>query len=303
MQNLTMNFDQANEDYRRIEGAIRYIEQNLDGQPSLKDIAASVNLSEYHFQRLFSRWVGISPKRFMQYLTKERAKALLGDSRDVLDAALSSGLSGPGRLHDLFVTWEAVTPGEFKQRGLGLEIHYGFHPTPFGECLLALTDRGVCSLAFVENGDRQAALRSLQASWPEAALKEDPGSTGQALDALFNQFTGGESSPVRLYLSGTNFQLKVWEALLRIPPGTVVSYDDLAVAVGLPGAARAVGNAVGRNPVPVIIPCHRVIRKSGEFGNYRWGSPRKKALIGWEAASAERMHSSPEPALSGASIG
>jgi AraC family transcriptional regulator of adaptative response/methylated-DNA-[protein]-cysteine methyltransferase len=287
MQNLNIDFAGACNDYRRVEKAILYLEQHFTEQPGLKELAASANLSEFHFQRLFTRWVGISPKRFMQYLTKEWAKQLLEESRDLLYASLASGLSGPGRLHDLFVTWEAVTPGEYKQRGRGLTIRYGFHPTPFGECLLAMTDRGVCSLAFVRDGDHQGTLRFLRSSWPEASFKEDPTSTGGAAAAIFSRFTLGESSPVRLHLSGTNFQLKVWEALLNIPAGTVVSYEDIAVAIGLPGAARAVGNAVGRNPLPVIIPCHRVIRRSGEIGEYRWGSQRKKALLGWEAAALQ----------------
>jgi len=306
MQNLNIDFLAACDDYQRVEKAILYLEGHFTEQPGLKELAASASLSEFHFQRLFTRWVGISPKRFMQYLTKERAKQLLAESRDLLYTALASGLSGPGRLHDLFVTWEAVTPGEFKQRGQGLTIRYGFHPTPFGECLLALTDRGVCSLAFVRDGDHAGALHSLRASWPEADFVEDPTSTGGAAADIFTRIAIGESSPVRLHLSGTNFQLKVWEALLNIPAGTVVSYEDIAVAIGMPGAARAVGTAIGRNPLPVIIPCHRVIRRSGEIGEYRWGSQRKKAILGWEAAATERAHRSsgtPEPSWSGASNG
>jgi AraC family transcriptional regulator, regulatory protein of adaptative response / methylated-DNA-[protein]-cysteine methyltransferase len=288
MQSLNLGFDQLSADYRRIERAIHYLEQHVTEQPSLKEMADSVNLSEYHFQRLFSRWVGISPKRFMQYLTKERAKALLLDSRDLLETSLVSGLSGPGRLHDLFVTSEAVTPGEFKRRGQGLEIRYGFHPTPFGECLLALTGRGVSNLIFVLDDDREKSLAELRGYWPEANLREDPVSTGPIVEALFDRILKGEASPLNLYLNGTNFQLKVWEALLRIPAGTVVSYEDVAVSIGMPGASRAVGNAVNRNPIPVIVPCHRVIRKSGDLSNYRWGSSRKKALLGWEAAALER---------------
>lgn len=288
MEMPAVNYEQLAEDYRRVERAIRFLEEHVEEQPDLKELAGSVGLSEYHFQRLFSRWVGISPKRFMQYLTKERARALLGESRDLLGVAFESGLSGPSRLHDLFIAWEAATPGEIKRLGAGLEILYGFHPTPFGECLLALTERGVCHLAFVAEGERQAALQSLAARWASAALREDAEATRPLANRIFELFRVEETGPIRLHLKGTNFQLKVWEALLRIPPGRVVSYEDLALQVGMPGAARAVARAVASNPVPVLIPCHRVIRKAGDFGGYRWGPVRKKALLGWEAACLER---------------
>jgi AraC family transcriptional regulator of adaptative response/methylated-DNA-[protein]-cysteine methyltransferase len=297
MEKINHQFDQLSADYRLIERTIQYLEQNFTEHPRLKDVAESVNLSEYHFQRLFTRWVGVSPKRFMQYLTKEWAKGLLLDSQGVLEAALASGLSGPGRLHDLFVSSEAVTPGEFKQRGRGLEIRYGFHPTPFGECLLAMTERGVCNLIFVLDDDRKKTMAELQGYWPEATVVEDAGSTGPVVEALFDRIYTGDSSPLRLHLSGTNFQLKVWEALLGIPAGTVVSYEDVALSIGMPGASRAVGNAVNRNPIPVIIPCHRVIRKTGDLSKYRWGLPRKKALLGWEATTIERAVRQPETAL------
>ena len=281
----TMDLESAKQldlDYQRVGQAIRYVEEHYLDQPSLKEMAQSVGLSEYHFQRLFSRWVGISPKRFMQYLTKEQAKQLLINSKDVLSATYQSGLSGPGRLHDLFVTCEAVTPGEFKGRGRGVLIRYGFHPTPFGECLIATTARGVCNLMFLQEGDRNAALAELEAYWPAAEIIHDPGRTRGAAAEILTLFQMRTPAPLRLYLSGTNFQIKVWEALLKIPPGSVVSYEDVAISIGLPGASRAVGNAVSHNPIPVLIPCHRVIRKSGEFGAYRWGAPRKKAMIGWE---------------------
>ena len=281
----TMDLESAKQldlDYQRVGQAIRYVEEHYLDQPSLKEMAQSVGLSEYHFQRLFSRWVGISPKRFMQYLTKEQAKQLLINSKDVLSATYQSGLSGPGRLHDLFVTCEAVTPGEFKGRGRGVLIRYGFHPTPFGECLIATTARGVCNLMFLQEGDRNAALAELEAYWPAAEIIHDPGRTRGAADEIMTLFQMRTPAPLRLYLSGTNFQIKVWEALLKIPPGSVVSYEDVAISIGMPKASRAVGNAVAHNPIPVLIPCHRVIRKSGEFGAYRWGAPRKKAMIGWE---------------------
>lgn len=290
MMKGTMDLESANQlnlDYQRVEQAIRYVEENYLEQPSLRDMAQSVGLSEYHFQRLFSRWVGISPKRFMQYLTKEQAKQLLMNSQDILSATYQSGLSGPGRLYDLFVTCEAVTPGEFKGRGRGVLIHYGFHPTPFGECLIASTRRGVCNLMFLQEGDRNAAIAELRAHWSAAEITYDPDQTRDAADEILTLFQMRSPAPLRLYLRGTNFQIKVWEALLKIPSGSVVSYEDIAISIGSPAGSRAVGNAISRNPVPVLIPCHRVIRKSGEFGDYRWGSPRKKAMLGWELSKGD----------------
>jgi AraC family transcriptional regulator of adaptative response/methylated-DNA-[protein]-cysteine methyltransferase len=290
------DYSQLSEDYRRIEKAIWYLERNSDRQPDLKEMAESAGLSEYHFQRLFSRWVGISPKRFLQYLTKEHAKALLEGTGNLLDATYGSGLSSPGRLHDLFVSCEAVSPGEFKARGEGLRIAYGFHPSPFGECLLATTRRGICGLVFVENGAREAALDGLKRRWARAEFVHDPQTTRPALEQIFRLFQGQAGPPARLLLSGTNFQIKVWEALLRIPPGRVVSYADIALQIGLPRSARAVGNAVSRNPIAVIIPCHRVIRKAGDLGGYRWGIARKKALLGWETARLEPAWQQPASA-------
>ncbi|GAB4376928.1 MAG: methylated-DNA--[protein]-cysteine S-methyltransferase [Calditrichia bacterium] len=278
-----MNYQQLAEDYRRIEKAIQYLEANFNRQPQLSEIAAAINLSEYHFQKLFSRWVGISPKRFLQFLTKEYAKKLLEKSRNLLEVTYDSGLSSPSRLHDLFVTCEAVTPGEFARKGEGLTIYYGFHPTPFGECLAALTGRGLCALHFVMENDRQGALEKLKLSWEHASLREDPERTAAVVRQIF-LVPLKPPKPLHLLLKGTNFQIKVWEALLKIPVGAVVSYEDIAAFVGMPRAARAVGNAVGQNPLPFIIPCHRVIKKVGDFGNYGGGTARKKAMIGWEAA-------------------
>lgn len=280
----TINYQQSSQDYERIEQAIYFLQSHHHEQPTLSEMAHSVNLSEYHFQRLFSRWVGISPKRFMQYLTKEQAKHLLTRSEDLLSVSYATGLSGPSRLHDLFVTCEAVTPGEYKQRGEGVEIRFGIHSSPFGECLVALTDRGVCNLMFVQNHEREAAITFLKDNWPAAKFTEDYSGTGVVIDEMMVLFQKKSSTPLRLYLSGTNFQIKVWEALLQIPPGSVVSYEDVAMHIGMPSASRAVGNAISRNPIPVLIPCHRVIRKSGEFGDYRWGASRKKAILGWEMA-------------------
>jgi AraC family transcriptional regulator of adaptative response/methylated-DNA-[protein]-cysteine methyltransferase len=278
-----MDYSQSSQDYARIEQAIRFLEENFHAQPSLGEIAASAGLSEYHFQRLFTRWVGISPKRFLQFLTKEHAKELLEKSRPLLDVSYASGLSGPGRLHDLFVTCEAVTPGEFKNKGQGVTIAYGFHPSPFGKCLLGLTERGICHLAFVSGSQRQA-VEDLQRRWPKASLAQDTERTRPLAQQAFARFEQPCLTPLSLFLSGTNFQLKVWEALLEILPGALTSYQDIAARLGLPAAARAVGNAVGQNPISVLIPCHRVIQKTGRFGNYRWGTARKKALLGWEAA-------------------
>lgn len=279
------NFRQLSADYQRIEQAIHYLEANVQRQPGLQEIASSLNLSEYHFQRLFTRWAGISPKRFLQFLTKEHAKTLLARSTPLLEAAYEVGLSSPGRLHDLFVQCEAATPGEFKSKGLGLVIFYGFHPTPFGECLLGMTDRGICHLAFVQDRDRDAALRDLRPAWANATLRASPERTRPLAERIFAP-SGQPSAPIHLLLRGTNFQIKVWEALLRIPSGQVTSYESIAAHLRLSDAARAVGNAVASNPVAYLIPCHRVIRKVGEFGDYRYGPARKKAILAWEMAQA-----------------
>ncbi len=279
-------YPQLSDDYSRIEQVIYYLEQNASRQPSLAEIAGSIHLSEYHFQRLFTRWVGVSPKRFLQFITKEHAKQLLSRSSSILDASYQVGLSSPGRLHDLFVTWEAVTPGEFKQRGDGLTIRYGFHASPFGEVLLGSTGRGICHLSFVMPAGREAALQSLRSGWPRAGLVEDPASTQRLISAIFQSPDVHPGGPLQVYMSGSNFQLKVWEALLRIPSGSVVSYGDIAGYLGDPQASRAVGNALAHNPVAVLIPCHRVIHSLGEFGNYHYGEARKIALLGWEMARA-----------------
>ncbi len=250
----------ANADYERIEKAIKFIENNFSSQPSLKDIAAHIGLSEYHFQRLFSRWVGISPKRFLQFLTKEYAKQLLENSVNLLDVTYEAGLTSPGRLHDLFVTCEAVTPGEFKNKGEGLTITYGFHASPFGECMLATTDRGICGFNFVKNGKQNHVFSKLKYSWKNAELVEDPDVSRALVNEIFNPAFTNDSVPLHLILNGTNFQIKVWEALIKIPFGAMVSYEDVAVQIGLPKATRAVGTAVGHNPISYIIPCHRVIR-------------------------------------------
>jgi AraC family transcriptional regulator of adaptative response/methylated-DNA-[protein]-cysteine methyltransferase len=275
-------------DYQLIAAAITYLETHHRTQPSLEELAAHLAVSPYHLQRLFKRWAGISPKRFVQYLTVEHAKQLLAASHTMLDAAYETGLSGPGRLHDLFVNVEAMTPGEFKLRGRGLTIQYGFHASPFGECLLATTPRGICSLNFVGAGGQRGELEGLHARWPAADLVENTGATAPVAESIF-AFPLPAQPPLRLLLAGTNFQLKVWEALLRIPPGSVCTYEDVAQVIGQPSASRAVGGAVGANAIAYLIPCHRVIRKSGVVRDYRWGSTRKKALLGWEAARLEQQ--------------
>ena len=276
------------DDYSRIERAIQFLEQNYHRQPDLREVAQSVNLSEFHFQRLFRRWAGISPKRFIQYLTLEHAKKALENSQSVLDATYDAGLSSPGRLHDLFVTIEAMTPGEFKAQGAGLHIRYGFHPTPFGECLLAATARGICALGFVDSGARATTLADFQARWPQARWQEDARLTAPFIRRIFAARNHQGPQPITLHLQGTNFQIKVWEALLRIPMGSVVPYQALANRVCSARAARAVGGAVGKNPVAFLIPCHRVVRKAGAVGGYHWGAARKKAILAWEAARAEQ---------------
>ena len=282
MNTPVTDFHQMSEDYRRIEQAIQYLEKHANSQPELSEIASAVGLSEYHFQRTFSRWAGISPKRFLQFLTKEGAKELLAKSENLLDTTYRVGLSSLGRLHDLFVTTEAVTPGEYKSGGAGLTIRYGLHDTPFGKALIGVTERGICHLGFVGNSEGDA-VDALVADWQQARMIEDYKATAPLVEPIFDLSRRG-NTPLRLHLRGTNFQLKVWEALLRIPPGAVTSYEGLAEQAGRPGASRAVGAALGRNPVAVLIPCHRVIRKLGEFGNYRYGTIRKRALLGWEAA-------------------
>ncbi len=246
-----------------------------------------MGVSPFHLQRVFTRWAGISPKRFLQYLTLAHAKDLLAESKPVLEAAYDSGLSGPGRLHDLFVTVEAVTPGEYKAQGAGLRIQYGRHETPFGECLLAVTERGVCGLSFLNGDGWKGAVAELAARWPGAVLEERPETTGTAAARIFAGAQPDSDRPLSLLLKGTNFQLKVWEALLQIPAGTVSTYGDVARAIESPSASRAVGGAVGENAIAYLIPCHRVIRSTGAVNDYRWGATRKRAMLGWESAQRE----------------
>ena len=269
-------------DYDRIARAIEYLRRHAATQPDLAAVARHVHVSEYHFQRLFTRWAGVSPKRFLQFLTVEHAKARLSHSGNVLDLAGGVGLSGPGRLHDLFVTLEAVSPGEFKTGGAGLTIRYGIHDSPFGLSLIAVTVRGICGLQFLE--DRGSAVARLRDDWPHAELHWDPVGTADLAKRIFRPIALRPPQPLALLVKGTNFQLQVWRALLEVRFGKVTTYGNIAAAIGHPAAARAVGNAIGSNPIAYLIPCHRVIRETATFGNYRWGVDRKVAILGWEAA-------------------
>lgn len=268
--------------YELIEAAMAWLADMRAEQPSLEDLAGHIGYAPAHLQRVFTQWVGISPKRFLSYLTLDYAKQRLAESDSVLDAALDAGLSGPGRLHDLFVTHEAITPGDYKRRGEGLAIQWGWHPSPFGEALVMQTERGLCGLAFATD-NKAAVFANMAARWPAARIVEAPQATAALAAAVFGQ--NGQRIP--LHLSGTNFQIRVWEALLRIPDGNLVPYQWVAKAIGQPKAARAVGAAIGRNPVSYLIPCHRAILTSGYLRNYEWGLPRKMAMIGWEASRRE----------------
>lgn len=281
--NQQPNYDLAESvDGQRIARAIEYLTDNFELQPSLDDAAREAGLSSYHFQRLFSKMVGISPKKFVQHLTLNRAKESLADAASVLDAAYDAGLSGPGRLHDLFITHESLTPGEWKAKGAGQDIAYGWHPSPFGECLIVASDRGVCGLAFELEEGRDATIEDLFSSLGEANRREDPNTTREYAERAFD---GGD---LKVLLRGTPFQLKVWEGLLRIPSGVVTSYEGLASALGRPTAARAVASAVARNPVSWLVPCHRVLRGTGAITGYRWGPAKKRSMLAVEAAMQER---------------
>jgi len=268
--------------YAQIARAIAYVRSNAQRQPRLAEISAHVGLSESELQRRFSQWAGISPKRFLQYLTKEHAKRARREVSSVLDATYSAGLSSPGRLHDLLVASEALSPGEHRALGRGVQIRFGWAPSPFGEALVALTQRGVCKLAFVGETGRDALRGELISEWPLATTERDDEAAIEVARRIFRDASSAD--PLHIWVKGSNFQIKVWEALLRVPPGELVSYGELARAIGSADAARAVGSAVGANPVAVLIPCHRVIRANGDLGGYRWGTERKAGLIARESA-------------------
>jgi len=273
-----------NADHARVAAAIRFIRDNLAQQPGLDEIAAHVGLSPQYFQRLFRRWAGLSPKRYLEHLTVERAKPLLKQSFSVLAAGYELGLTSPARLHDQFVAVEASSPGEYKRNWRGVEIRYGLVPGPFGDMLLAQTRRGICLLSFVDAQTRTRELTRLQRLYSLAVLREDSAAAHTTADAVFTR-RDGPARAIPVAVHGTNFQVSVWRALLRIPPGTVVSYGQLAAGVGRPAAVRAVANAVGANPVNYLIPCHRVLRADGSIGGYRGGPDLKQQLLNWEAAA------------------
>lgn len=276
--------NQAATDYTRIERAIRYLDEHAEDQPGLADVADVVGLSSARTQRLFRRWAGVSPKRFLEFLTVEHAKVLLDGSASVLDASFAVGLSGPGRLHDHFVTLEAISPGEYKLRGRDVDISFGVHESPFGSVFLASTNRGLLKMVFLNDRSADDEIQALRLEWPEASVSRNQVSTVRIARRIFDPEDDGEQILIRV--RGTNFQLGVWKALLEIPHGGLATYSSIAQAIGRPQALRAVGNAVASNPVAYLIPCHRVIRQSGALGNYRWGSERKRAMIAWEAARA-----------------
>jgi AraC family transcriptional regulator of adaptative response/methylated-DNA-[protein]-cysteine methyltransferase len=279
-----MSADRLTIDYVRIEKAIRFLDRERAAAPSLTEVATHVGLSEAHFQKLFTRWAGISPKRFLQHRTAEVVKRLLREDRPMLDVTYEAGLTGPGRLHDLIVNAEAVTPGEYQRGGAGVTIRYGFHPTPFGECLIAVTPRGICHLAFVHPVSRSEALQRVRRDWPAATLVADQDSTRTLASRAFPAPGESRAPGLSLHVRGTNFQLKVWRALLEVPIGEVTTYGAIAGTIGDAKSSRAVGTAVGSNPVSYLIPCHRVIRASGELGGYAWGVDRKRTMLALETS-------------------
>lgn len=265
--------------YRVIERALDLIASPDGASLSLDDLAGRMHMSPAHFQRMFSAWAGVSPKRYQQFLTLDLARRLLEERHTLLDTAVESGLSGTGRLHDLFLSWEAMSPGEYARAGAGLTIRYGWFPSPFGEALAMATPRGLCGMAFVQGGARDAAYHDMTSRWPRASFVHDPDALSAQVAAAFSQ-TGRTT----LHMIGAPFQIKVWEALLAVPEGHVTTYSDIARRIGHPTAIRAVGSAVGRNPISWLIPCHRALRKTGALGGYHWGLQRKRAMLAWEAA-------------------
>ncbi len=269
------------EDYDKVRHVLADLYENWRDQPSLESLAAPVGLSPDQLQKLFTRWAGLTPKAFLQALTLDHARKMLKDSASILDTALETGLSGPGRLHDLFIVHEAMSPGAYKAKGQGLVISYGFHPSPFGLALAMVTDHGLCGMAFADEGGEAAALADMTRRWPNATFREDSAKTAPYAARVFADAVDGQ--PVRVTMIGSDFEISVWETLLKIPRGRAVTYGDIATKLGKPNAARAVGAAVGKNPISFVVPCHRVIGKSGDLTGYHWGLTRKRAILGWEA--------------------
>jgi AraC family transcriptional regulator of adaptative response/methylated-DNA-[protein]-cysteine methyltransferase len=270
-------------DYDIVRRAIAHIRGNWRTQPDIADIAEAAGVSTTDLHHLFRRWAGLTPKDFLQALTLDHARALLRESASVLDATYEVGLSGPGRLHDLFVTHEAMSPGEWKTGGESLTIAYGFHPSPFGSALIMATTRGLAGLAFADSGEERAVLADMQARWPKATYMEDRAGTAPFARRVFDSATWHSGERLRVVLIGTDFETRVWEALMKVPMGRLTSYSEIAAKVCNPAAARAVGAAVGRNPVSFVVPCHRVVGKNGSLTGYHWGLTRKRAMLGWEA--------------------
>lgn len=275
--------DGPTDDYERVRRIIAFISKRWRDQPSLEAIADHVGLSTGHVHHLFRRWCGLTPKAFLAAITLDNAKAVLAASASVLDASYEVGLSGPGRLHDLFVTHEAMTPGDFKAGGAGLAMRFGFHPSSFGEAILVATERGLAGLGFVDDGDRAAALADLKARWPKASYLEDQNATAPLAKRIFDPLAWRAEQPLRVVLIGTDFEVRVWQTLLRIPLGRATTYSNIATRLGKPSACRAVGAAVGKNPISFVVPCHRVLGRSGALTGYHWGLTRKQAILGWEA--------------------
>jgi AraC family transcriptional regulator, regulatory protein of adaptative response / methylated-DNA-[protein]-cysteine methyltransferase len=270
-------------DYDVVRRAIGHIRGHWREQPEIEAIAEAAGVTPTELHHLFRRWAGLTPKAFLQALTLDGARQLLRDSASVLDATYEVGLSGPGRLHDLFVTHEAMSPGEWKTGGEGLTILFGFHPSPFGSALVMATERGLAGLAFADPGEERAALADMKSRWPRAAYVEDSARTAAVARRIFDSSQWQESQPLRVVLIGTDWEVRVWEALLQIPMGRLTTYSDIASKIHKPAAARAVGAAVGKNPVSFVVPCHRVVGKSGDLTGYHWGITRKRAMLGWEA--------------------
>jgi AraC family transcriptional regulator, regulatory protein of adaptative response / methylated-DNA-[protein]-cysteine methyltransferase len=278
-----MTLPSALEDYARVCDVIAHVSENWREQPSLDDLASRVKLTPDQLQRLFTRWAGLTPKAFLQAITLDNAKRMLEQSASILETSLDVGLSGPGRLHDLFVTHEGMSPGAYKNRGEGLGVCYGYHPSPFGLALVMVTPYGLCGLAFCDTGGEVEALADMTRRWPNAQYTEDFATTAPFAAQLFVEQNFRANQPLRITFIGTDFEIRVWETLLKIPVGQATTYGDIAASVGSPKAARAVGAAVGKNPMSFVVPCHRVLGKSGALTGYHWGLTRKKAILGWEA--------------------
>jgi AraC family transcriptional regulator, regulatory protein of adaptative response / methylated-DNA-[protein]-cysteine methyltransferase len=270
-------------DYQTVRRVIEIISENWREQPGLEELASAVGATPTQLQKTFSRWAGLSPKAFLQAITMDHARKLLADDASILDASLELGLSGPGRLHDLFVTHEAMSPGVYKSGGAGLNIRYGFHPSPFGSALVMITERGMAGMAFCDPGTEAAALSDMASRWPAANYLEDSAATAPYAQRSFDRSQWNAETPLRIVMIGTDFEIRVWEGLLSIKPGTATTYSNLAGRIGRPEAPRAVGRAVGRNPLSFVVPCHRVLGKSGALTGYHWGLTRKRAILGWEA--------------------